>query len=108
MSDSVSLKTGNTTAVVNGPGVLLPDGASMSPTGRVVPGHLREYITPPNLVPDGRLSVSKFVRTLVGTDKEVYSKLLVMRHKGQAMTLSEWHAHIDKYGSQPAHSNKVL
>jgi hypothetical protein len=53
--------------------------------------------------PAPKLTVSQFVQTLKGTEHEVWTRLLLGRHRFAVMTASAWHAVLREIGVEPAH-----
>jgi hypothetical protein len=75
-----------------------PEPAALS--SRPIPPHLQHLVSD---APAPLMNVRRFVKTLVGTDHEVYSKLLLMRHPGHAKSHQDWLNTLENIKVEPAH-----
>jgi hypothetical protein len=48
------------------------------------------------------IPLAAFASTIRGSDREVYARLLRVRHGAEKHTVAEWHALIDSLATEPA------
>ena len=76
---------------------------TLTPATGTVPAPGPTPAPPAHVNQDFPIPVHLFVKTLAGTDREVYSKLLLIQHKRASHTPKEWHDLIDGHSSEPAY-----
>ena len=74
-----------------------------TPAPDVVPAPGPTPLPPAHVNQDFPVPVHIFVKSLVGTDREVYSKLLLINHKRKSHTPEYWHSLIDGHSNEPAY-----